>query len=51
MMMFEHLYVSDGDDDLAFIDDVVFSTNLLMMLLLFQYLHTDDADDVSVFTH
>ena len=52
MMMFQHLYVGDADDDLTFIDDFFFSTNMLMRLLLvFQYLYIDVADDVSVFIY
>ena len=52
MMMFQHLYVGNADDDLAFVDDVVFSTNMLMMLLLMsEYLHTDVVDYVLVFTY
>ena len=51
-MMFQHPYVGDADDDLAFIDDVFFTTNMLMMLLLMsQYLHIDVEYFVLVFTY
>ena len=61
--LIQHFYV-DSDDDVpaslcwwcrwwsSIIDDFVFSTNMLMrLLLMFQYLYTDVADDGSVFTY
>ena len=42
---FQHLYVDDVDDDLAFIYWLCcFSTNMLITLLVFQYLHIDVAN-------
>ena len=39
IMMLQHLYAGNADDDLAlqmiwFLDDLVFSTNMLMKLLI-----------------
>ena len=46
--MFQYLYTVDADDDNYDVDDDTFSIHILeIQMMIVQYSHTKDADDVS----